>query len=173
MKEFSLLTPPGRSRAHNQLGHSLASARWTSRFACRPCPRRYVSTKNIVLAAIFALFATVSVAVEIKPYPVANITEEEWQTYYETVNAEIGASGRAYENERLEVFTDEKTRASIAFTMKGHPAHPAWVTRYVAFEDGELIISAIGYFAGSEDAFKVLFGQYMELVEEARKRFAQ
>ena len=52
---------------------------------------------------------------------------------------------------------------NYAFTTKGHPAHPAWITRQVVESEDTVDIKQIGYFAGDEEPFAKLFQQYLEL----------
>ena len=60
---------------------------------------------------------------------------------------------------------------SFAFTTEGHPAHPSWITRQVVESEGTIDMQQIGYFAGEEEAFSVLFGQYAQLTEQTRRQF--
>ena len=127
--------------------------------------------KKIITLLILIAFATLAWAIDVKPYPTADITADQWNNYHELVSKNLASSRRAYDSHKLEVFSDEKTRASIAFTMPGHEAHPCWVTRYVTEENGEVSLSVIGYFAGNEEAFKKLFYQYEAMAEQTRKQF--
>ena len=60
---------------------------------------------------------------------------------------------------------------SYAFTKAGHPAHPAWVTRQVVEANGTIDMVQIGYFAGKEESFAVLFQQYQQLNNQIREKF--
>lgn len=119
----------------------------------------------IVSSPIFALDMT--------PYPQTEISEQDWGDYHKEVVDKIGSSRRAYDEHYLEVFSEDETRANIAFTMPGHKAHPAWVTRYVHFEEGALNLVVVGYYAGDKTAFEKLFAQYEAMAERTRKQFRQ
>ena len=126
--------------------------------------------KNITITLLI-LFSPSVIAVEVKPYEVAEITEEQWAQYHSKVNKELSSSHRAYDEHHLEVFSDDVSRASIAFTMPGHKAHPAWVTRQVIMDGESISMQVIGYFAGDEEAFKVLFKQYQEMANRTQQKF--
>ncbi len=52
--------------------------------------------------------------------------------------------------------------------MKGHPAHPAFITRQLFEEGGEVRVRQIGFFAGSEQEFAKLFSEYLERNESLK-----
>ena len=126
---------------------------------------------NKAIFIILAFATSLASAVEVEPYPKANINPEQWDQYHSIISTELVTSRRAYDSHKLEVYSDDKTRASIAFTMPGHNAHPAWVTRHVAFKDDKLNVNVIGYFAGNEDAFKILFNQYQQMAKQTQMQF--
>ena len=68
----------------------------------------------------------------------------------------------------------ERTRTFWVFTTKDNPAHPAWITRQMVEEDGEVRVKQIGYYAGSEPAFAKLFRAYQDrnakLMEDVARR---
>ena len=74
---------------------------------------------------------------------------------------------------QLIAFSDERTRTFWVFTLKKHPAHPAWITRQMYQEDGQVRVRQIGYFAGSEDAFARLFQEYLLRNEELKADVAR
>jgi len=123
------------------------------------------------ISALLFIFVSFSVyALEVSPYRHAKITSGQWKQYHDLVVEELAASRRSYEQHHLEVFSDDETRASIAFTMPNHEAHPAWVTRHVVMDKKGISIQVIGYFAGDEKAFKVLFGQYQQMANQTQQR---
>ena len=124
-------------------------------------------TLTLLLIAV----ATSTNAQEFKPYPRANITEAQWQRYFDEVKSKHGSSAQDTERERLVVFHDPATHTSYAFTTPGHPAHPAWITRQVEKMGGEIGIRQIGYFAGPEPPFAALFKAYSELNARMREDF--
>jgi len=130
-----------------------------------------VSKMKIITFLIFFLFTSIVYSVDVVPYETEKITIEQWNEYHDLVSKELAITGRAYESHKLEVFSDDQVRASIAFTMPGHKAHPSWVTRHVESKDGSIYMKVIGYFAGDEKAFKILFGQYQEMANQTRKQF--
>jgi hypothetical protein len=117
------------------------------------------------IIAIIALLATVASApaIEFKPYPVAQITPAQWTGYYDQVRSAHGASRQEFPAERLVVFHDNATATSYAFTQPGHAAHPAWITRKIVQHGDNLFVDQIGYFAGPEAPFAVLYQQYQAL----------
>ncbi len=122
--------------------------------------------KCTVAAGILCLIAAPSLAQEYQPYPSPRITPRQWARYGEQVRQNYGASLQVFKDKRLIAFSDEHTLTFWVFTMKRHPAHPAWITRQVYEEDGQVRVRQIGYFAGSEEAFAKLFDEYLQRNEE-------
>ena len=110
-------------------------------------------------------------AFQVEPYESLNITEAEFNQYHTAISKELAASHRSYPNHFLEVFSDESTRATIAFTLPRHPAHPAWVTRQVVMSEQGVHVAVIGYFAGNEAEFAKLFRQYRAMAEQTQREF--
>ena len=104
-------------------------------------------------------------AQEYKPYPLAKISRQEWQTYFDEVRAKQTVSERRFPDEKLITYHSVATRMNWAFTTPGHPAHPAWITRRVTVRDGQTLVDQIGYFAGDEAPFAALFQSYQKLTE--------
>ena len=129
--------------------------------------------RHFVSGAIW-LVAGAALAQEYQPYPSPRITPEQWAKYGEEVRAYHGESLEIFKDKQLIAFTDRRTRTFWIFTLKDHPAHPAWVTRQMYEEGGEVRVRQIGYFAGSEEAFAKLFREYQErneqLIEEVGRR---
>lgn len=125
--------------------------------------------KRLILKTL--LFPIVANAADYMPYPEAKITSEQWESYHQVVKKDFANSERIYPDHNLATYSDDKTRISFAFTMKGHLAHPSWVTRQVVESNGTIDMQQIGYFAGDEKAFAVLFQQYAKLTEQTRKQF--
>ena len=124
-----------------------------------------------LIAAFAFLLTAPTFSAEYKPYPVAEITVEQWQDYFDIVQSEFGESRKEESSSRLVLFRDQKTYTFYAFTMPSHPAHPAWVTRKIVDENGHISMIQIGYFAGEEEAFAELFRAYSVLADQAREKF--
>ena len=124
-------------------------------------------------SVLLLLFTTFSLsAAEYKPYPVAKISVQEWENYRSIVINEYIGTEQNISDQNLVIYTDDKNQITFAFTSKGHPAHPAWITRKVVKIDDSIGLEQIGYFAGKEKPFAVLFSQYLELnkkIEESMR----
>lgn len=128
---------------------------------------------TIFKKALIALLLTSSLhAVTWKPFPDAQITEEQWQEYFDTVVAEFGDTRDEIVEAKLILFTDQLTSTFYAFTADDHPAHPAWITRKLIEQDGAISIQQIGFFAGEEQAFADLFDDYLALSDQLQKEMA-
>ena len=114
---------------------------------------------------------------EYMPHPRAEISKEQWVAYHDEVIAAHGATRRNFSDEHLEVFNSPDERMHFAFTMEGHPAHPAWITRQITEKDGQVLTNQIGYFASQEEPFAKLFRAYQALtartVEKVREGAAK
>ncbi len=115
-----------------------------------------------LLFASIVLLHFAAQAQEFRPYPRPKITETEWKTYFDEVKNKHFSSMQALSDQNLVVFHDRGTGTSYAFTQSGHPAHPAWVTRKIVSQGGQLHIEQVGYFAGDESAFAALFRAYQK-----------
>lgn len=123
--------------------------------------------------AILACAASVAGAQEFRPHAQARITQAQWQSYYDEVRARHAATEQRFEVEKLVLFNDAKSLMSWAFTLPGHPAHPAWVTRQPVTDGNNVKIRQIGFYAGDEQAFRKLFATYVALtarMQEEQKR---
>ena len=126
-----------------------------------------------LVAGTLWLMATPALAQEYQPYPTPRITPEQWATYGEEVRQNHGATAEIFQDKKLVAFSDPRARTFWIFTMKDHPAYPAWITRQLYEEGGEVRVRQIGYFAGSEDEFAKLFQEYQqrnELLKEDVER---
>jgi len=112
--------------------------------------------------------AVPALAQEFQPYPSPRITPEQWAKYGETVRQYYGETLEIFKHKQLIAFSDMRSRTFWIFTMKDHPAHPAWITRQMYEEGGEVRVRQIGYFAGSEEAFALLFTEYQKRNEELK-----
>ena len=128
--------------------------------------------KPLLFAAILVV-SIKALALEVEPFDSAEITEAQFVQYHTSVAAELASTRREYASHDLEVYSDEASRASLAFTLPGHPAHPAWVTRYVAVDDGGIYMNVVGYYAGDEAEFVKLYDQYKEMAEDTTNKFRQ
>ncbi len=129
--------------------------------------------KNILLFALFLSLASNIYAVEFKPYKSAKITNEQWLKYYDIVSIKHKESVNIVADQFLEIYEDKANKIMIAFTRKGHPAHPAWISRKPVKKDGFINIRTIGYFAGAEPAFAILYKQYLALNQKAKEYINQ
>jgi hypothetical protein len=129
--------------------------------------------KRVFVAAILAVFACIGAAQEFKPHPHARISREEWQAYYDNVRARHNATERAFPNEHLVLYDDALTKMSWAFTLPGHPAHPAWITRQPVQDLGQVKIRQIGFYAGDEAEFTKLFKTYLAMTDLMRRQMEQ
>ena len=115
-----------------------------------------------------------ALAQEFQPYPTPKITAEQYAQYAEEVRQKYASTADFLKGQHLIGFTDERTRTFYIFTTKDHPAHPAWITRQIVEEDGQVKVRQIGYFAGSEAEFAKLFREYQgrnqQLMEEVQRR---
>lgn len=125
--------------------------------------------RNLRLAAILCLMPVAALAQDYQPYPSPQITPEQWATYGETVRQLHGDSVEVFKDKRLVAFSDQRTRTFWVFTMKGHPAHPAWITRQMFEDGGQVRVRQIGYFAGKEAEFAKLFIEYQARNEELKE----
>ena len=108
-------------------------------------------------------------AQEFQPYPAPQISVEQWTKYAEEVRQYHQATAEIYKDKQLVVFSDQRTRTFWVFTLKDHPAHPAWITRQMFEDGGQVRVRQIGFFAGSEPAFAKLFREYQERNEQLRE----
>jgi hypothetical protein len=122
--------------------------------------------KSHLLVGALWLMATPAIAQEYQPYPSPRITPEQWASYAEEVRVRHAESVEYFKDKKLAAFSDHDTRTFWIFTLKRHPAHPAWITRQLYEEDGQVRVRQIGYFAGSEKAFAKLFEEYQQRNEE-------
>jgi len=118
--------------------------------------------------------AAPALAQEFQPYPSPKITVEQYVNYAKKVQESLGDSAEILQGMNLVAFSDMRTRTFYIFTTKDHPAHPAWITRQMDEEGGQVHVKQIGYFAGSEAEFAKLFRYYQErnvqLQEEVERR---
>jgi len=113
-------------------------------------------------------------AQEYQPYPQPKVTPEQFADYAEEVRLVFGATAEVVREEKVIVFSDMRTRTFYVFTTKDHSAHPAWITRQMVEEDGQVRVRQIGFFAGSEKAFAKMFVDYQQrntkLMDEVARR---
>ncbi len=127
----------------------------------------------LTLVACFGISAP-ALGQEFQPYPVPQITVQQWAEYAEQVRQAHEASFEILKGQNLVAFSDPRTRTFYIFTTKDHPAYPAWITRQLYEEGGEVRVRQIGYFAGSEPEFAKLFADYQkrntQLMEDVQRR---
>lgn len=136
------------------------------------------ATRLRLLPAALCLLASLAAAPagaqEFQPYPQPRITAEQYARYADQVLQSFGYSTEILKDQKLIAFSDERSRTFYVFTTKDHPAHPAWITRQMVEEDGQVRVKQIGYFAGNEEAFAALFrefqGRNKQLMEDVARR---
>jgi hypothetical protein len=120
------------------------------------------------------LLAGPAVAQDFRPYPEPRITAEQYARYADQVLQAHGYSTEILKDQKLIAFSDQRTRTFYVFTAKDHPAHPAWITRQLVEENGEVRVRQIGYYAGNEEAFATLFRVFQDrnkqLMEDVARR---
>jgi hypothetical protein len=107
-------------------------------------------------------------AQEFQPYPTPRITVEQWTSYLATVRSNLEQSAEVLAEKHVVLFFDQSTRTHYIFTTKDHPAHPAWITRRIVEEGGQVHVRQVGYFAGAEEPFAQLFREYQRMNEQLR-----
>lgn len=112
-------------------------------------------------------------AQEYQPYPQPKVTIEQWQAYLNSVREFLEPTAEIYKDKHIVAFQNPDTRTFYIFTTKDHPAHPAWVTRQLVEQDGQVKVRQIGYYAGNEQAFDKLFREYLQRNEELMKEVAK
>jgi len=122
------------------------------------------------ICLVLLIASCIGNAVEIKPFPPSKITTAQWQEYFEQVNNEFGDTQQVFERQNLVQFSDDEKRATIAFTTDEHPAHPAWVTQYVTYDEDGIYISYVGYYAGEEEPFAKLIKDTQRLSKNVKER---
>jgi hypothetical protein len=125
-------------------------------------PRRELLPFGIVLGALAATLARTAGAQEFQPYPQPRVTPEQFAAYAEEVRLAFEPTAEVLRDEKVIVFSDMRTRTFYVFTTKDHPAHPAWITRQMVEEDGQVRVRQIGFFAGPERAFAKMFQDYQQ-----------
>ncbi len=130
--------------------------------------------RNRALGIVASLLAGPATAQEFQPYAAPQISTEQFARYAALVRQHYGATAELVTEEDVIVFSDLRTRTFWVFTTKDHPAHPAWITRQMFEENGQVSVRQIGYFAGSEQEFARLFRSYQErnaqLMEDVQRR---
>jgi hypothetical protein len=136
-------------------------------------PRRRSGCLALCLATCLGPAAP-AVAQEFQPHPQPRVTAEDYARYAEEVRQSFGSTAQVVKEDKVIVFSDMRTRTFYVFTTKDHPAHPAWITRQMVEEDGQVRVRQIGYFAGSEEAFARMFRDYEQrntkLMEDVARR---
>lgn len=124
---------------------------------------------RVALLLASAAVGVAAFAQEFQPYPTPRITVEQWASYLAIVRSKLDATAEIFPDKHVVVFFDQPARTYYIFTTKEHPAHPAWITRRIVEEGGQVHVRQIGYFAGSEKPFAALFGEYQSMNEQLRQ----
>ena len=126
------------------------------------------------LGVAASLLGGAAASQDFQPYPAPRISPEQFILYAEQVRQSYGASADIIKEEKAIVFSDMRTRTFWVFTTRDHPAHPAWITRQMVEDGGQVNVRQIGYFAGSEPEFAKMFRSYQErnaqLMEDVQRR---
>jgi hypothetical protein len=137
-------------------------------------------SRLMIRSALFAALLLVALwpdaaalAQEFQPYPSPKITVDEWQKYLLEVRSRHEASAEIYKDKNVVVFSDQTTRTFYIFTTRDHPAHPAWITRQIVEQGGEVNVRQIGYFAGAQEPFDRMFSEYLQLNEQLKHEVEQ
>ena len=128
--------------------------------------------KSTFLALVFLLISASGNAVDFKPCPIAKVSENEFKQYLAQVQAQLGSFVEVVADQHLEIYFDKENSSTFAFTTEGHPAHPAWVARKVVERNAQIGVDQVGYFAGAERPFALLFEQYLELNEKVKEHIS-
>ena len=133
-----------------------------------------------IRSALFAALLVVALwpdaaarAQEFQPYPSPQVTVDQWQKYLLEVRSRHEASLEIYKDKNVVVFSDQTTRTFYIFTTRDHPAHPAWITRQIVEQGGEVNVRQIGYFAGAQAPFDRMFSEYLQLNEQLKHEVEQ
>ena len=130
-----------------------------------PTPRRG-NRWQLVSITLTAFCAAAAWTQEFHPYNDGKVTDAQWQSYLDEVQAKLGASERSFADEHLVVYEDPARQLYFAFTMPGHPAHPAWIARRVHSEGGAAGTEQVGYYAGDRAQFEALYESYLQLTRQ-------
>jgi len=135
------------------------------------------TTRNRTACLLLCLAAgsgATALAQQYQPYPTPRITAEQYARYAEEVRQNYASTAEILKGQHLIAFSDLRTRTFYIFTTKDHPAHPAWITRQMVEEGGQVNVRQVGYFAGSEAEFAKLFRKYQgrneQLMEDVQRR---
>jgi len=130
--------------------------------------------RSAVLVTSFLLVTTAALAQEFQPYPEPKVTPEQYAAYANQVRQTFGFTADVVREDNIIVFSDERARTFWVFTTRDNPAHPAWITRQMVEEGGQVQVRQVGYYAGSEAAFAKLFRAFQErnakLLEDVTRR---
>jgi len=136
--------------------------------------RLVVRSALLVALLVVALWPDAAArAQEFQPYPSPKITVDQWQKYLLEVRSRHEASAEIYRDKNVVVFSDQTTRTFYIFTTKDNPAHPAWITRQIVEQGGEVNVRQIGYFAGAQAPFDRMFSEYLQLNEQLKHEVEQ
>ena len=128
----------------------------------------------VLCLAVAVASAAPALAQEFQPYPSPKITVDQWKKYAAQVHQSLEPTAEILNGLNLIAFSDMRSRTFYIFTTKDHPAHPAWITRQMVEEGGQVRVRQIGYFAGSEEEFAKLFRDYQQrnqqLMEDVARR---
>lgn len=125
-------------------------------------PVTQVATALIFTVLVSIVPASTSRGQSLEPFESPRISETQWRTYYFEVESAHRDSVERLDAELLIQFRDSGAATIWTFTQLGHPAHPGWVTRRVVDTAGQASVRQVGYFAGDEDAFFILFQKFLQ-----------
>jgi len=117
--------------------------------------------------------ARCSVALEFMPYPAAQISQEQFEVFFNKARERLSHSQRTYRHQHMVIFKDDFNGHHYAFTLPGHAAHPSWIVRRIVNHEGELQIQQVGYYVNEEAAFVELFDAYLKLNETIKPQLQE
>lgn len=133
-------------------------------------PQDFSRRWRFAAAAVLSAIAQFASAQEFKPYPEARVTASQWQAYLDEVKSRHAAAAEHHPDQQLVIYHDREARTSYTFTLPGHAAHPAWVTRRLQHSLEGMAVRHVGFYAGELEPFGQWFDALVRLSESARRQ---
>lgn len=121
-------------------------------------------------AAALLLAAPWCLAQEFKPFAQPQVSVAQWQAYLDEVKGRHAATAEHHAAQQLVIYHDREGRTSYTFTLPGHPAHPAWITRRLQHSLEGMAVRHVGFYAGALEPFGAWFESLVKVSEEARRQ---
>lgn len=132
--------------------------------------RRSGALSVVSIALVSIALVSIVKGQSLEPFESPRVSETQWRIYYFEVESAHRDSMERLDAELLIRFRDRETATIWTFTQLGHPAHPGWVTRRVVTAESQTSVRQVGYFAGDEDAFVILFQKFLEQNKALQER---